>query len=426
VTRYVPAPLAAPRIEPHQIPRGFRGTRRTAAFVARLIRDGARDFYVRQKAIDILLAAGVAAKDYTGEVDALFRWVQRNVRYTKDPFHVEVLHAPRRMLELRAGDCDDMTILLGALVKSVGHPVRLVLTGPNATRPDLFSHIYLEAQCQGDWIPLDATMPFAMGWSPNAPVRLVLSVEEESNDDHPITRSTRATTAAHADGTVDNAPTRVAPRSVARHTNGRGAATRPAGEGAVGSTAPPSAARKRCVDTDDAALHLAARARPTPSSSYNTKDSGAAQRVGGSRGTSTTPRQRRARLTSDPPDAAPASRIAAASGDGATAAATSTARVAKGTPLNEAVNDASTLYSRFTRLPARSVQRITHQRVMPPVVVELGRLMAIVYRSDKWVGHPRTYIHYMEDPPRLVSDTAGRRLFLIGGSYRITARGIEG
>jgi hypothetical protein len=72
------------------------------------------------------------------------------------------------------------------------------------------------------------------------------------------------------------------------------------------------------------------------------------------------------------------------------------------------------------------VKRVSHERLVPPVVVELGQLMAIVYRSNKWVGHPRTYIHYMEDPPRLVSDVAGRRLFVIGGSYRITARGIEG
>ena len=62
-----------------------------------------------------------------------------------------------------AGDCDDMTILLGALVKSVGHPVRVVLTGPDSRRPGLFSHIYLEARHHDQWIPLDATMPYAWG-----------------------------------------------------------------------------------------------------------------------------------------------------------------------------------------------------------------------------------------------------------------------
>jgi hypothetical protein len=77
-------------------------------------------------------------------------------------------------------------------------------------------------------------------------------------------------------------------------------------------------------------------------------------------------------------------------------------------------------------LPPRSVQRVSHQRLVPPVVVELGRLVAVMYRSDKWVGHPRTYIHYMEDLPRLVSDVTGRQLFVVGGNYRVTARGIEG
>lgn len=90
------------------------------------------------------------------------------------------------------------------------------------------------------------------------------------------------------------------------------------------------------------------------------------------------------------------------------------------------VRDAAALYRRFTQLPVRSIRRVAHSRLMPPVVVELGRLVGLIYRSDKWVGRPRNYIHYMEQQPRLVCDVAGRRLFLIGGDYRVTARGIEG
>jgi hypothetical protein len=77
-------------------------------------------------------------------------------------------------------------------------------------------------------------------------------------------------------------------------------------------------------------------------------------------------------------------------------------------------------------MPARSIERVTHARLMPPVVLEIGRLAGLVYRSSKWVGRPRTYIHFMNDPPRLVSDVTGRRLFIVGGSYRVTPRGIEG
>jgi hypothetical protein len=184
--RYVAPPLPAARVFSGYIPGGYAGTVNTAQRVKALIRDGARDFYVRQKAIDILLERGVRAKDYLGEIDALFRWVQRNVRYTKDPYRVEVLHAARRMLELRAGDCDDMTTVLGAMLQAIGHPVRLVLAGPDLLRPRLFSHIYLEVFHQGRWIPLDATMPYPMGWAPQSPVKEVHTIAEEA--DHAVRR----------------------------------------------------------------------------------------------------------------------------------------------------------------------------------------------------------------------------------------------
>ena len=98
----------------------------------------------------------------------------------------------------------------------------------------------------------------------------------------------------------------------------------------------------------------------------------------------------------------------------------------EGGPHDTAVRSAATLYQQFTRMPARSIERVAHARLMPPVVLEIGRLAGLVYRSSKWVGRPRTYIHVMDDPPRLVSDVTGRRLFIVGGSYRVTPRGIEG
>lgn len=170
-----------PQISLQNIPKGYLGTRKTLQHIQALIRQGVKDFYVRQKAIDILFQRRVPAKDYLGEIQALFEWVQRNVRYTKDPFRLEVLHSARRILELRAGDCDDMTILLGAMLESIGHPIRLVIVGPTPLRPDLFSHIYLEAYHKGRWIPLDATMPFPMGWAPRTFVKKIISMERRPN-----------------------------------------------------------------------------------------------------------------------------------------------------------------------------------------------------------------------------------------------------
>ncbi|HET6406639.1 MAG TPA: transglutaminase-like domain-containing protein [Chthoniobacteraceae bacterium] len=157
-----------PRIRILRVPKGPHGTLLTARLISRLIRDGAKDFYVRQKAIEIFRCRRVPAKDRWGEVCALFDWVRRNIRYTRDIFRVELLHTPRRMLELRAGDCDDMTILLSALLISTGHPVRLALTGFRRHKPHIYSHIYPEVNVRGKWIALDATMERPIGWAPPA------------------------------------------------------------------------------------------------------------------------------------------------------------------------------------------------------------------------------------------------------------------
>jgi hypothetical protein len=269
--------ILRPDIRLQAIPRGYAGTLATVRHVIDLITEGSKDFSVRQTAISILRRRAVRPKDYLGEIKALFEWVQRNIRYTRDPFRVEVLHSPRRMLAVRAGDCDDMSILLGAMLEAIGHCVRLVLTGSDPRAPDVFTHIYIEVRYRNRWVPLDATMPYPMGWAPRAPVRKVIAL-----------------------------------------TVRRGS-------------------RRRDVDA-------------------------------GVR-----------------------------------------------------------LYRTFNRFGPRRFVRVRHSRVIPPVVVRLGELTGLMYRCDKWNrGQPRTYIHFMEDPPALVSNTAGTQLYVVGGSYRVTAGGIEG
>lgn len=168
-----------PRISIVRIPKGTRGTLATARLIAGMVREGAKDFYVRQKAIEIFRLYRVRPKDRFGEVSALFDWVRRNIRYTRDIFRVELLHSARRMLELRAGDCDDMTILLGAMLVSTGHPVRLVLVGFRPHKPHVYSHIYPEVNVRGRWLAIDATMPRPIGWAPPAVWKRVCDIKQE-------------------------------------------------------------------------------------------------------------------------------------------------------------------------------------------------------------------------------------------------------
>ena len=69
----------------------------------------------------------------------------------------------------------------------------------------------------------------------------------------------------------------------------------------------------------------------------------------------------------------------------------------------------------------------TVRRQCPKMLVNLGELRGLIYRSDKeQCGRPRTYIHFMESPPLLASDPEGKQLYIVGGNYRVTSRGIEG
>lgn len=174
-SRYV-----VPRIQVLHVPRGNKGTLATAKIIARLIQDGAKDFYVRQKAIEIFRACGVPPKNRMGEVCSLFDFVKRNIRYTRDIFRVELLHSARRMLELRAGDCDDMTILLGAMLMSTGHPVRLILAGFRPNQPHAYSHIYPEVNVRGRWIAIDATVDKPIGWAPPVLWKRICDIQKET------------------------------------------------------------------------------------------------------------------------------------------------------------------------------------------------------------------------------------------------------
>src|SRR4029078_16516 len=171
--------LVTPRITLIRVPSGSRGTLATAEIIGRMVRRGAKDFLVRQKAIQIFRIAGVKPKDRFGEIRALFEWVRRNMRYTRDIFPLELLHTARRMLGLRAGDCDDMTILLGAMLMSTGHPVRLILAGFRKKKPHAYSHIYPEVNVRGGWIAIDATVDQPIGWAPPALWKRICDIQKE-------------------------------------------------------------------------------------------------------------------------------------------------------------------------------------------------------------------------------------------------------
>lgn len=105
----------------------------------------------------------IPERDRWAEVVAIFQFVRANVRYTGDTYGLDTYQTGRRTLELRAGDCDDFTILLAGMLLSIGHHVRLKSVELRE-EPGGFSHIYAEVLLDRHWRPLDASSSRIPGW----------------------------------------------------------------------------------------------------------------------------------------------------------------------------------------------------------------------------------------------------------------------
>jgi transglutaminase-like putative cysteine protease len=148
----------------------------------RLMRNYARaairspDQTVRNQALGIV--QNVAARNYSGEVNALQQWVRDQIRYVQDPTDsdggIELVQTPEKTLELGQGDCDDKSTLLASLLIAIGHPARFVAVGFNG---DAFSHVLVESKVGASWIPLETIIPVQAGWyPPGVTSRYVLNV----------------------------------------------------------------------------------------------------------------------------------------------------------------------------------------------------------------------------------------------------------
>jgi hypothetical protein len=136
---------------------GEPGTAQTIALMRQLVDAALADPAFVRQAIDIVRS--VPAYDDFGEAQALYNWVKRNIRFTKDPLTKEKLYPPQELLKIRAGDCDDISMLLGAFLMAVGYNARLVTVSANRQQPNDFSHVYVEAEVPpgtGNWIAVDA------------------------------------------------------------------------------------------------------------------------------------------------------------------------------------------------------------------------------------------------------------------------------
>jgi hypothetical protein len=101
------------------------------------------------------------------EIPAVLAWVKSNIEFRGE--NAETLQSPAVTLQLRAGDCDDHSMLIAAMLKSLGYQVQFKTVATQRMAPQQFSHVYVIVRDKrtGAWVPLDSTVPNSFaGWEP--------------------------------------------------------------------------------------------------------------------------------------------------------------------------------------------------------------------------------------------------------------------
>lgn len=145
------------------IPEGPAGIAATLKIMGNFVRQGKKLITVRNKALT--LTQQLDQKDWSGEVRCLHAYVRDHIRYIGDITDIETVQEANITLSNHAGDCDDKSVLLAAMLESIGHPTKFVAVG---FTPGVYEHVYVETKIGNNWIALETTEPVDMGWEPPA------------------------------------------------------------------------------------------------------------------------------------------------------------------------------------------------------------------------------------------------------------------
>jgi|SRR5579862_44171 len=111
-----------------------------------------------------------SVRDYT-EIDYWFHWVKEHIQFRGEA--EETLQSPEVTLKLRAGDCDDMSMLIAAGLRSLGYETAFKTVATPDSMGE-YAHVYALAldKKTHKWIALDPTVDESYpGWEPDDTTR---------------------------------------------------------------------------------------------------------------------------------------------------------------------------------------------------------------------------------------------------------------
>lgn len=155
------------------LPGGVAGIRETLRVMRRLTLAARKDPAIKTLADRIVQPA--PSGDFGAQLKCVFAWVKKHIKYVRDIRDVETVSTPERTLREQTGDCDDMAIVVAALLEAVGFKTRFLALGFDSGE---YEHVIAQALLGTRWISLDPTVSYATaGWHPpNETRRMVVHV----------------------------------------------------------------------------------------------------------------------------------------------------------------------------------------------------------------------------------------------------------
>jgi len=123
---------------------GEAGIVDTLGHMGRLVTQASTHPLIRKQAFKAIQYC--SANDRICQQAALMTWVQKKMRFVRDPHNIEALHDPVMIAtaieqnKQPYGDCDDFSMYLAALMRSVGLQANFRVVGFNGGR---LSHVYV-------------------------------------------------------------------------------------------------------------------------------------------------------------------------------------------------------------------------------------------------------------------------------------------
>jgi len=161
------------------IPSGEQGTRAVLLKMRELTNKDTANQSIIEFTND--LVSDLPERNQKEEAKRIFEFVRDKIRYVKDPFRVETVYSASKTLDpvktedgwnlagRMQADCDCKSVVAATMLQSIGMPTRFVAI-KTPFKPTGFSHVYLEALINREWIPMETILKKPFGWEYKLPL----------------------------------------------------------------------------------------------------------------------------------------------------------------------------------------------------------------------------------------------------------------